>query len=115
MTSKPPSALIALTEKFVWHPAPFQSPSIGLGLNDTMQLWSSVTVHDVASHGHVVPDVDTTARTDLVFPLAGHDLRVDPGNLHACLEALDQVLIRDRAADGKVEAHTCVVGALGRR
>ena len=31
MASQPPSSRIALVEKLVWAPAPFQSPRIGLG------------------------------------------------------------------------------------
>ncbi len=31
IASQPPGARIAFVEKFVWAPAPFQSPSMGLG------------------------------------------------------------------------------------
>eukprot|EP00238_Polyblepharides_amylifera_P015063 CAMPEP_0196584912 /NCGR_PEP_ID=MMETSP1081-20130531/48972_1 /TAXON_ID=36882 /ORGANISM="Pyramimonas amylifera, Strain CCMP720" /LENGTH=47 /DNA_ID= /DNA_START= /DNA_END= /DNA_ORIENTATION= len=31
MTAQPPGMRVALVEKLVWHPAPFQSPGIGFG------------------------------------------------------------------------------------
>merc|ERR1719357_547113 len=70
------------------------------------------TVHNVAGHRHVVPDLNATARADLVLPLAGHDLGVDPGDLHARLQALHEVLVRHRAADREPEARAAVVRAL---
>ena len=45
-----PSILIDLVEKFVWAPAPFQSPSIGLGSKETTTPKSSATLNN-GSHG----------------------------------------------------------------
>lgn len=39
----PPSSLMAFVEKFVWAPAPFQSPSIGLGSKVTITPKFSAT------------------------------------------------------------------------
>lgn len=35
MTLKPPEARVSFVETFVWQPAPFQSPGMGLGSNET--------------------------------------------------------------------------------
>merc|ERR1719228_1393374 len=44
ITFIPPGTLIFAVEKFVWAPAPFQSPAIGLGSKDTHTPKSSATL-----------------------------------------------------------------------
>lgn len=39
----PASSRISLVQKFVWHPAPFQFPGIGLGSKDAIRPKSSHT------------------------------------------------------------------------
>ena len=43
MAAMPPALRVASVEKLMWQPAPFQSPSMGLGSMDTMTPRSSQT------------------------------------------------------------------------
>ena len=68
---------------------------------------------EVTSHPEVVAHGDTFARSDLEFPLGGHDLGVDSGNVDSSVEAstvvsLDQVT-------GKYLAGTCQTKLFGVR
>merc|ERR1712048_1181045 len=45
------------------------------------------TIHDVAHNRHMVANLGSSARADLVLPLSRHDLSVDASDFDACLQA----------------------------
>jgi len=53
MKSKPPSALVLLNEKLVWHPEPFQSPLTGLGSKSQSHPYYSATLPTIYLANHM--------------------------------------------------------------
>mmetsp|Transcript_97278 Transcript_97278/g.178270 ORF Transcript_97278/g.178270 Transcript_97278/m.178270 type:complete len:214 (-) Transcript_97278:358-999(-) len=68
--------------------------------------------HDVAGHDHMVANLNSSARANLVLPLSRHHLCVDAGNLHARFHALCEVLFCNRTTNRDSSSCTCVVRAL---
>ena len=63
----------------------------------------------------LVTDGDTKAGTDLVFPLAGHDLSIGSGNLDTSIEACTVVGISDHTSEAVVSTDRAIVGTLRTR
>ena len=63
----------------------------------------------------LVTDGDTKAGTDLVFPLAGHDLSIGAGNLDTSIEACTVVGISDHTSEAVVSTDRAIVGTLRTR
>lgn len=73
----------------------------------------SNTLQKVAAHHHVVTDFNTKARSNLVFPLSGHNLGVGSSNLNTSEKASLVVHIGNDAAKVLVATDRAVVRALG--
>ena len=67
----------------------------------------------VSGNPEHVSDLDADGGTDLVLPLAGHDLAVGAGDLDASVEAGLVVSVHDGSAVAVVGADGAVVGSLG--
>lgn len=91
---------------------PVAGDGLGVEGHDDTELLSE-SVHDEAGDPHVVSDVDAKAGSDLVLPLAGHDLSVDTGDLDSGVQAGSVVCLYERATKRSVCSSTTVVGALG--
>lgn len=66
----------------------------------------------IAAHPHVVANLDAKARTDLVLPLSGHDLRVGSRDFDAGEQTRLVVQVGNLAAEADVAAYRAVVRAL---
>jgi len=64
------------------------------------------------SHGHVVTRLDTDARTDLEFPLSGHDFGIDTRNLDARVQASAVVSFNEITSEHASGTDTTVVWTL---
>ena len=107
------SSRIALVEKLVCAPAPFQSPFCGLASkrdDDVVVLGDAV--QQPAGDVQVVADLERRRRADLELPLAGHDLGVGAADHEAGVDARLGVLLDDVAAEDLVGADAAVVAAL---
>merc|ERR1719236_59585 len=87
MSLYPPGARMPSVEKLVWQPAPFQSPSLGLGEMLQITPWLSVT-------RSMMYRAMERSWPNLVFPLAWHHFSIGPCNLYTCSKALYVVLVR---------------------
>jgi hypothetical protein len=72
----------------------------------------SNTVEEEAGHPELVTEIDTWSRTDLVFPLGGHDFSVGTRDLNASVQAGLVVSLDDVTGDDLAGADTTVVWAL---
>ena len=72
----------------------------------------SDSAEQVASHPEMISHLQAQARTDLEFPLAGHDLAVRATDLDAGVEASLVVHVCDNAAEAVSSSDRAVVGSL---
>ncbi len=72
-------------------------------------------VQQPAREPQLIADLGGVQRPDLEFPLAGHDLGVDPGDLESGLQAGIEMRLDDLTAEDLIRADAAVVAALGRR
>ena len=72
-------------------------------------------LEDVSRHPELVTGVDAYARPNLEFPLAGHDLSVDPRDGQTGIVACSVVGVSDVSSEHPVRTDTAVVGSLRSR
>jgi hypothetical protein len=86
----------------------------GLGVErDLSTEFFGDTVEEETRNPEVVTHLNTLARTNLVFPLSGHDLGVNTGDVDAGVHAGLVVSLNDVTAVDLAGSDTAVVGALG--
>ena len=72
----------------MWAPAPFQSPFDRLGVEGGANVeLLTYAVEQPPGDPKVVGNRRCADRADLEFPLAGHDLSVDPGDGQSGMQA----------------------------
>mmetsp|Transcript_97274 Transcript_97274/g.178261 ORF Transcript_97274/g.178261 Transcript_97274/m.178261 type:complete len:256 (-) Transcript_97274:553-1320(-) len=71
--------------------------------------------HDVAGHDHMVANLSSSARANLILPLPRHHLCIDAGNLDTRFQALREMLFCNWTTNRDSSSCTCVVRALWRR
>ena len=72
----------------------------------------SNTSEEVTGHVHVVTNFNTSAGSDLVLPLTGHDLSIGARNFDASVEAGFVVSIGNKTSETHVSTSGAVVGSL---
>ena len=113
MNSSPPFSRMAVFEKFVCMPLPFQSPLTGFGMQlDDDAVLLRAAVEQVAGQPGVVARLLGALAEQLVFPLALHHLGVDAGDAQARVEARVEMIFDQVAADAVPDAHGAVVRTL---
>lgn len=73
----------------------------------------SDTLQKIATHHHVITDLNTNTGSHLVLPLSRHDLSVSASNLNTSVKASFVVHVSDDTAKVLVASDRTVVGALG--